>query len=411
MKKLLACLVGILSGAAIACTLPPDPLPGGQTRIFDTWAKIANKNDQMSFSVLTRVRLKHINGQLERTFNPGDSFPCTSQTFGSQPHLIPDNFVCQRFVADVSVAEYTPQTTGHPYTDARLNGASESYDFGVQRIQNSPYTPNPNTSEPAFRVPCGFSHSSYDDPIVYPGQPGKAHHHSFFGNVTANASTTNPAASGNSTCAGGTVNRSGYWMPSMIDTRFGRPVQYDSLMVYYKRGGIPMSSGTMSAPPAGLRMISGNMNATAPGGGYLYWCVAPGGASTGSGPSIPVCAVGSKLNGFITFPQCWDGVNLDSTDHKSHMAEPSGGLCPASHPVKLPRISFNWTITVRTGDDTTKWRLSSDSYAWSSPGGYSMHADWWNGWDQTVLQGIMNNCLNANVDCGVNLLGDGRQLF
>jgi hypothetical protein len=47
--------------------------------------------------------------------------------------------------------------------------------------------------------------------------------------------------------------------------------------------------------------------------------------------------------------RCWDGKNLDSPDHKSHVAYPSngpatftgsstGGNCPATHPVKIPQI-------------------------------------------------------------------------
>jgi len=46
---------------------------------------------------------------------------------------------------------------------------------------------------------------------------------------------------------------------------------------------------------------------------------------------------------------CWDGKNLDSPDHKSHVAYPAagpqtftgssvGGACPATHPVKIPQI-------------------------------------------------------------------------
>jgi hypothetical protein len=47
------------------------------------------------------------------------------------------------------------------------------------------------------------------------------------------------------------------------------------------------------------------------------------------------------LRAQVWFPMCWDGVNLDSPDHKSHMAYPTGvgnGNCPASHPVRIPGI-------------------------------------------------------------------------
>jgi hypothetical protein len=46
---------------------------------------------------------------------------------------------------------------------------------------------------------------------------------------------------------------------------------------------------------------------------------------------------------------CWDGKNLDTPDHKSHVAYPTngahafdgsstGGTCPDTHPVKIPQI-------------------------------------------------------------------------
>lgn len=51
---------------------------------------------------------------------------------------------------------------------------------------------------------------------------------------------------------------------------------------------------------------------------------------------------------------CWDGVNIDSDDHKSHVAYPSNGTfettgtCPDSHPVRLPQVMYEvmWDTTV-----------------------------------------------------------------
>jgi hypothetical protein len=39
-----------------------------------------------------------------------------------------------------------------------------------------------------FYANCRFSHTNDDDPIVYPGQPGKSHPHTFFGNNSTDAS-------------------------------------------------------------------------------------------------------------------------------------------------------------------------------------------------------------------------------
>jgi hypothetical protein len=67
---------------------------------------------------------------------------------------------------------------------------------------------------------------SYDDPIVYPGAPGMAHHHTFFGNTAVDAFTTpeNIRSKGNASCRGGTINLSGYWVLSMIDTATHKPL-------------------------------------------------------------------------------------------------------------------------------------------------------------------------------------------
>ena len=38
-----------------------------------------------------------------------------------------------------------------------------------------------------FVVQCTLSHAEYDDPIVYPDQPGMSHLHTFFGNELVDA--------------------------------------------------------------------------------------------------------------------------------------------------------------------------------------------------------------------------------
>ena len=59
----------------------------------------------------------------------------------------------------------------------------------------------------AFRFICGAGQLTNDDPIVYPGQPGKSHLHQFYGNTSANANSTYPSlrSTGDSTCTGGST--------------------------------------------------------------------------------------------------------------------------------------------------------------------------------------------------------------
>ena len=59
---------------------------------------------------------------------------------------------------------------------------------------------------------------------------------------------------------------------------------------------------------------------------------------------------------------------------------------------------------------TQYWRLSSDNYPTSSPGGYSAHSDWWYGWDSSIVNRFVNNCLRSGLDCPIGNLNDGWAL-
>lgn len=275
-----------------------------------------------------------------------------------------------------------------------------------------------------FRLLCNWSKMGYDDPIVYPGKPGAAHHHTFFSNTAIDAFTTsaNIRNSGNATCRGGTINKSGYWVPSMIDTATGRPIAPKTLLIYYKTGFWPYLNNNppITPLPPGLKMIAGDPTRSTAGGLGTFFCLVP---ATGSdrpgtkGSSIPTnCQPGDEIWANLPFPQCWDGKNLDSPDHKSHMAVPiqfwSGDperqyRCPDTHPVVLPAITFNVEYALPANvAETAKWRLSSDVY--SGPAGYSMHGDWINGWDAAITELWGQKCMTEKRDCGSANLGDGR---
>ena len=270
-----------------------------------------------------------------------------------------------------------------------------------------------------FRIPCGYSHMAFDDPIVSPGRPGAAHLNTFFGNTGTNAASTEQSIrdTGNSTCQGGTINRSAYWVPSMIDTATGKPIAPDFAVFYYKQGYTLAPSRAIQPLPAGLRMIAGDPTNSRPGGtGARFKCIGgPNNSNDQYGSAIPNCDVGALLYQEVFFPQCWDGRNLDSPDHKSHMSyvvQVSGGYtCPSTHPVALPQVTFNIAYTVQTKDAARAWRLSSDTYDASLPGGYSSHGDWFNGWEKAVSDTWNAACVQASKDCHAHLLGDGRMMY
>ena len=290
----------------------------------------------------------------------------------------------------------------------------------------------------AFRFICNASHLLYDDPIVYPGKPGASHLHQFFGNTLADANSTYASlrTTGMSTCES-PLNRSAYWMPAMMNGK-GQVVKPDFVSIYYKRrpDTDPLCQKIGKACvdlPKGLRFIFGyNMLATGEaktGGGY-WNCDGTAnnvaGAVPGHYPSIieaaKNCPAGASLGAVISAPECWDGVNLDSPDHRSHVAYSkyigqSYAQCPATHPYVIPTFSLGaWYTTDATLDRSgtwdgtlNSWHLSSDEMATSRPG-TTFHTDWFGAWDDSVMAMWMGGCINGLLNCSGGDLGNGKQL-
>jgi hypothetical protein len=102
---------------------------------------------------------------------------------------------------------------------------------------------------------------------------------------------------------------------------------------------------------------------------------------------------------------CWDGKNLDSPDHASHVAYLSNidhGKCPSTHPVGFMRMFYEITWDVHTFVTNGKWNPAVDKwpfvYSTGDPTGYSAHGDFQNGWDVKTLQSAIDECNNPNDD-------------
>lgn len=287
----------------------------------------------------------------------------------------------------------------------------------------------------AFRFICGAGQILRDDPIMYPCQPGASHLHQFYGNLEANAFSTFDSLrkSGKSTCANGNVavNRSAYWTPAMLDGK-GNVVQPDWEAVYYKRrplndpkcsrtSGDPQAEGDCVPIPNGIQFIFGWDPAKPDVKTPDYFnCDGPG-ATGGHYPDIPTaaafCPVGSQILATLDAPSCWDGKNLDSPDHRSHMAFPGYGSwgylkCPDTHPYVIPTFHLAIAYSIAAGDDLTKWSLASDTMAPpGSPAGFTLHGDYKEAWDESAKEMWTKGCVDGLLNCSGGDLGNGKQII
>ncbi len=306
----------------------------------------------------------------------------------------------------------------------------------------SEYLGNPGGSpEQAFPVPqggqfrtaCEFSHFAYDDPLVFPGQPGAAHLHLFFGNTDVNAHSTYETLidSGSSTCNGAELNRSGYWVPALFDDR-GNVRVPDRIVVYYKGEG--RARGGSEVYPAGAAMIALDDYNPMPiadggvGGQKLsFQCSDNFSTNTGQGGSTMAACDGSMfaspgrwtvLEVNIKFPTCWNGQ--DPSNWENFRPSSAGGwysnICSGEFNRTLPNLEYFVNYRVDPGENTANWFLSSDvdptSFgATKATGGSTNHGDWWGGWHQETNQMWIDNCVNrgggAASGCGFGYLTDG----
>ena len=88
------------------------------------------------------------------------------------------------------------------------------------------------------------------------------------------------------------------------------------------------------------------------------------------------------------FPDCSNG-QLDSADHRSHMAYAglSDGIrkCPPTHPTPVPTLSATISFAIPT---------SAGKVTLSSGEASTLHADFFNAWNQEELKRLVKLCIN-----------------
>ncbi|MEV7970750.1 DUF1996 domain-containing protein [Sphaerisporangium sp. NPDC088356] len=283
------------------------------------------------------------------------------------------------------------------YGTARGTGYGYSlWEFKVYGTGGSGSTPVPSptftdlVTHHEFQANCSFTQNRPDDPIVFPGLPGASHMHTFVGNTTTNANSNLASLLAGGTSCTNPHDKSAYWFPSFYNGN--TLVQPTGPQVIYYKSGI-LEYWRVQNFPQGLRFVAGSPSATldqfrtSPGAVEGFEC-----GDISKVWDIPTsCPAGSQVNVRYQAPSCWNGVDLDSADHKSHMAYPVNGYCPATHPVAVPMLEFK--IAFPASGDLSQARLASGR-------GYSWHYDFFNAWDNmAILNALVTHCINGGLQC------------
>jgi hypothetical protein len=248
-------------------------------------------------------------------------------------------------------------------------------------------------TDASFVVRCGFSHRAKVDPIVDFG--GTADHmHDIFGNTTTKANSTYATLRAGGTTCSKPGDTAAYWIPkvSWKDSRRTTALTANQGLFYYRLADKdpnvdlpPHPALPIDKPVDGLKVVTVQ-------GSNVEWRCAFGTWST----SPPTQCNNGKLIVRIKFPDCLKvDANrqplLDSADHRLHMVHAdlqANGVrqCPPTHPYAVPRLQMNIQFPIPTTRGNVK--LSSGDYT-------TMHADFFNAWDQPKLADLVNRCINA----------------
>jgi hypothetical protein len=260
-----------------------------------------------------------------------------------------------------------------------------------------------NASTGVFTEDCGNNqnkHQNTDNIVIAPGKPDGAEHlHDYVGNLdTTFASTEDSLAAGGTTCGNGDQstffwpilrNRSaddGFDQASAKDkNNIGDPVLPAQVKIEF-RGN---AQSQVVAMPRFLRLFSGDAKTITNGlknARPTYSCTGMENQVTNK---YPLCPQGSTVESIHDYPGCWDGQNVDSANHRDHLAfaDQQSGACPDGFKA-IPQLR----ITLVYGDNLndTKQGFAVDGFSTEEHDPASDHAGAINVMSDQLMQQVVD---------------------
>ncbi|MFJ2582073.1 DUF1996 domain-containing protein [Kitasatospora aureofaciens] len=278
----------------------------------------------------------------------------------------------------------------------------------------SPNVPAPvkkGSATGSFTSQCGRNenrHLNPDNVIVAPGVSNGAHHmHDYVGNVATDAfASNNKLAASGTTCTNG--DGSAYYWPVLRvfdgtnekdakapgggkDKNVGRILQpAEANITYTSSVGNPVQPMRRF-----LRIITGDAKAftNGPANAHASWSCT-GFENRQVVDKYPICPQGSRVVRTLKFPDCWDGKNIDSANHRTHTAfSDKSGACPKNFKA-IPQLTQRITYDVPAGV-----RFAVDSFPEQLHNPITDHGDFINNMNQGLLDQMVG-CINQGRRCG-----------
>jgi hypothetical protein len=289
-----------------------------------------------------------------------------------------------------------------------------------------------DASRGTFTSECGVNANGLfnsDNVIVAPGVGNGAHHfHDYIGNQASDAFADDEELAGADTSCADEGDRSSYYWPVLrlqngkqerdaaapgggIEGNAGEIVTPKDVTLTF--AGNPR--GEVTAMPRLLRIITGDAKAFANGtaNANASWSCT-GFEDRQLKDKYPLCPDGSDVVRTFRFQSCWDGRNIDSANHRTHVAFAApDGTCPEGFraiPQLVQRIVYDVDRpSVEDGGRTTPL-FAVDSFPEQLHKPVTDHGDFINVFDEDLMREMVD-CINEGRECGPDVApvepGDG----
>jgi hypothetical protein len=266
----------------------------------------------------------------------------------------------------------------------------------------------PNGSTGTFTSYCGLNENQHRNPdnfLTLPGVTNGAHHtHDYVGNLSTDAFTTDASlAAAGTTCQ--LDDLSTYFWPVLrrtdttgrdnnapgagLEGNIGEILQPTSVALDFL--GNPQSK--VVAMPRFLKMITGDATAATTGlsKARAQWTCS--GFTDRIGIKYPLCPDGKGVQRILVFPSCWDGKNIDSTNHRTHVVFPAqNGACPANTQA-IPQLRITLVYNVPAGPT-----FAVDTFPEQKRSPVTDHGVFCNVMPDRLMN-LMVNCINSGLKC------------